>query len=180
MTSNCLLGSAAMVLALSVAPAAAQAQGHGKHDPHASSSMMPHHGVPVTTEGSKIPCPLHLTTLNTTPAQDSLIAGIRRAHMADMRAMHASHGPGASGAHHADAATQAQIKAHMRAAMDSAVAEMGAVLDADQRRQLGEAVAAHAAEQAAMEKDGMTHDCSMCCKNHEQHKVVKGAVKHEH
>lgn len=158
---------AMLAAALLTVPSSARAQ---------AASHADHHGAAPTAQGMKSPCPLHLTTLGTTPAQDSAIARIREAHMAEMKAMHAGHDAAAAPRHMPDSAA----KARMKAGMDKALDDMRAVLTDAQRQQLDAAVAAHDAEKAALAKSGTPHDCAACCAQHERHRAGGAAAHHEH
>lgn len=121
----------------------------------------------------RTPCPLHLTGLNTTPAQDSAIAKVRSAHMAEMKAMRASHGADTAHAAMPDSA----MKDHMKASMARALGDVRAVLNDAQRQQLDAAAAAHAAEKAGMAAHGMSHDCAACCREHEAKRESAGLIE---
>ena len=165
MTRTILLAAAA--IALTAAPTTVRAQ-------HSHHAAMPSHAAATKQHAMKTPCPLHMTGLNTTPAQDSALARVRAAHMADMKQMHASHGADSSRAHMTDPA----MKAHMKASMGRALDGMRVVLNETQRQQLAAAVAAHDAEKAEMAKQGMAHDCAACCREHDA--KPQAAAKHEH
>jgi hypothetical protein len=178
-----------MTLALALAPAWAAAQTPAAHAAH--------HAMQPAAERMKTPCPLHLTTLQLTPAQDSAFKAIRAAHMAEMKSVHAAmgmpemkHEPGmkhpAAGAAHADSSMHAaHLKAMkdmqakpeaMKAAQDAMAASMGralaaarAVLTPVQRETFDAAVKAHDAEKAERKAKGLP-PCAGCCEHGEHAK----------
>lgn len=155
------------VAALAIAPDFSHAQ-------HSHHGGMPAQADTAKAHAMKSPCPLHMSGLNTTPAQDSALARVRELHMAEMKQMRTAHGADSSTAHAADPA----MKEHMKASMARAMDGMRAVLNEGQRQQLTAAVAAHEAEKAEMAKHGMPHDCGACCRAH--HSKGEGAARHEH
>ena len=157
-----IIRPALVALAFIAFPALSSAQAPAHH-----GGM--HHGAGAEAPSMKTPCPLHLTDLGTTPAQDSAIARIREAHMAEMKGMHSGHAADSS-SHHA------AMEAQMKPAMAKALADVRAVLDEPQRQRFDAAVAAHEAEKAAMKRDGRPHECGACCRMHEK----AGAARHEH
>jgi hypothetical protein len=179
------ISSAVVALSLMAVPSLvhAQAQGHGQHGQHGATMQhgdsakkahagMGHAGM---AHGMKSPCPLH-AALGTTPAQDSAIARIREAHMAQMKAMHAAHA-----GHQPDSAMKAQMHGQMKASMESAIGQVREVLDETQREKLAAAIAAHEAEKAEMAKAGKPHDCAMCCMEHgKQHAAPATPAGHKH
>lgn len=133
---------------------------------------------PAASSKMTTPCPLHLTTLSLTPAQDSAFASIRAAHRAGMQAVHANagmphHAVGDS-AHRHDPAQHAQhmaeraaMHAAMQASMERSIAAARAVLTREQAATFDAAVKAHDAEMKARMAAGGTHSCADCCPEHE-------------
>ena len=174
-------------LALAIAPVCAAAQA-----PTAHGSM--HHAAQPAAERMKTPCPLHLTTLALTPAQDSAFKAIRAAHMAEMKTVHeamgmpgmkhrsAGSGQAAPGVKHDSSMHAAHMKAMkdvqakpelMKAAQDSMKTSMTraldaarAVLTAPQRETFDAAVKAHDAEKAERKAKGLP-PCAGCCEHGE-------------
>jgi len=179
----------AITLALALAPAWAAAQTPAAHDAH--------HAAQPAAERMKTPCPLHLTTLDLTPAQDSAFKAIRAAHMAEMKPVHAAMGmpemkhPSAGsgqaepGMKHDSSMHAAHMKAMkdvqakpeaMKAAHDSMTASMSRALDAAravltpaQRETFDAAVKAHDAEKAERKAKGLPM-CAECCMHGEHAK----------
>lgn len=168
MTRTLLAATTAIAIAILPSAAPAQQAAHGAHSAHSA------HADTAKGHTMKSPCPLHLTGLNTTPAQDSALARVREAHMAEMKTMHASHGADAAHASMPDSAMNDHMKASMARALDG----MRAVLGDTQRQQLDAAASAHAAEKAEMAKHGMAHDCAACCREH--HAKREGGAQHQH
>jgi hypothetical protein len=133
---------------------------------------------PAASTKMTTPCPLHLTTLSLTPAQDSAFASIRAAHRAQMQAMHANagmphHAAGDSARRHDPAqhvqheSGHAPMHAAMQASMERSIAAARAVLTPGQVATFDAAVKAHDAEMKARMADGGTHGCADCCPEHE-------------
>lgn len=159
----------ALTIALVAAPVIAGAQQHqhgADHSAHAQQA--------AKAEGMKTKCPLHLTTLNLTPAQDSAFKAIRAEHMAAMKQSHGQEMKHEAGMKH-DSATHAQHMAQMtpeakakqheamQASMAKAIGSARAVLSAEQQATFDAAVAAHKAEKEEMKKAGKKHECGECC-----------------
>jgi hypothetical protein len=165
-----------IALGLAVAAVAANAQqpvaGHGRAMHDAAATPM------------KTPCPLHLTTLNLTRAQDSAFKAIRAAHLAEMKPIHAAmgmpamqHQPGMKHDSATHAQHQAMMKQHvvkpevmkaahdsMQASMTRAIVAARAVLTPAQRTRFDAAVKAHEAEMAARKAKGLS-PCAGCCEH---------------
>lgn len=183
----------ALTIALAAAPALATAQAaqhqHGAgHAAHQAQQAAP------KAEGMKTKCPLHLTTLNLTPAQDSAFKAIRAEHMAAMKASHQQAMPvmkheagmkhdSATHAQHMAAITpetKAKQQAAMQASMAKAVQSARAVLTAEQQATFDAAVAAHKAEKEEMKKAGKEHQCGECCDHAKMGEHGKAAAAHKH
>ena len=151
---------AGALLALTPAFATAQATGHQPgHGDHAA-----HHAAHPGA-GMKNPCPLHLTTLDLTPAQDSSVRAIRAAHMDEMKA--------------AKAAAGGKVPADtMKASMARAKEAVRALLTDAQRTTFDAAVSAHEAEKAEMKARGEAHDCEKCCAAHREEHGAAHANHH--
>jgi len=128
-----------------------------------------HAAAPVadsTTKRMKTPCPLHLTTLELTPVQDTALRAIRAAHMAEMKAVKARLAPTAAKSDTtAKAMHTPELKDAMQASMKRAREAVRATLGDAQRVRFDEAAAAHAAEKDAMAAAGSEHACE-CCDDH--------------
>lgn len=133
---------------------------------------------PTASSRMATPCPLHLTTLSLTPAQDSAFASIRAAHRAGMQAMHANagmphHAAGDSASRHEHAqhaqheAGHAPMHAAMQASMARSIAAARAVLTREQVATFDAAVKAHETEMKARMAAGGPHGCADCCPEHE-------------
>lgn len=132
---------------------------------------------PAQSSKLSTPCPLHLTTLALTPAQDSAFAAIRAAHRAEMHAVHektgAAHHAAGSHAQH-DAAQHAKHQAGhapmqeaMHASMKRSLEAARAVLTAGQLATFDAAAKAHDEEKKALAAKGGTHSCADCCPDHD-------------
>lgn len=144
----------------------------------AALALAPALGAQSTHHASaeNAPCPLHLTTLALTPAQDSAVEAIRTAHMSEMKAAKPAAG--------ADSAAKARAHETMTTSMRAALDSVRRVLDAGQLATFEAAVAAHEKEKQAMRSRGEKHDCTSCCEKHEAHDAAKhgahGGMKHDH
>ena len=98
--------AAALAAQLPAASPAQQADHHARH--HAAAGDSTH---------MRTPCPLHLTTLDLTPAQDSALRAIRAAHVAEVRAVRARLGVAA------DAKTETKENARMAELANAAADE---------------------------------------------------------
>jgi hypothetical protein len=137
---------ATIVLAFAFAPVLAGGQTSAAHD---SAGHAAHHAAQPTGERMKTPCPLHLTTLDLTPAQAYAFKAIREAHMAEMKP---------------EAATPEKMKAtqdSMKASMARALDAARTVLTAPQRETFDAAVKAHDAEKAERKAKGLA-PCAGC------------------
>ena len=151
MTTTIARFTLAAVLVAGCAPAT-QRMKH--HDQHASMAAASNHSM-------KTPCPLHLTTLGLSPAQQAAMDSIRAARKAAMKTQLA--GIDARGGAPTDA-----DRATMERDMKGALASARAILTDAQRVTFDAAVAEHSAEMARHKADG-THDCLACCRECEQH-----------
>ena len=145
----------------------------------------------TTASRMTTPCPMHLTTLALTPAQDSAFIAFRAAHRAEMHAVHeksgAMHHAGSDSAHaaHHAAGAPAQQGAHhaapmreaMQASMKRTLESARAVLTPAQLVKFEAAVAAHDAEKKALAAKGAPHECADCCPDHDaMHEKHHGAA----
>lgn len=129
----------AIALAFMPAIAAAQTTGHGAHGAG-------HEAHNAAKPAAKVACPLHLTTLQLTAAQEATFQTIRTAHEAEMKQLHAQLMPGMKheagqqhdakthAQHMASVPAEAKAKAHeaMRASMKKSAAAARAVLSGGQ------------------------------------------------
>jgi hypothetical protein len=159
---------ATIALAFALAPALARGQTSATHD---SAAHAAHHAARPTGERMKTPCPLHLTTLDLTPAQDFAFKAIRKAHRAEMTHDSATHAQ-----HMARMKQEAATPDMMQVAQDSMKASMTRALDAartvlsaPQREKFDAAVKAHDAEKAERKAKGLP-PCAGCCEHGEHAK----------
>jgi hypothetical protein len=139
------------LLAVATTAAGAQQMDHSK--------MMGMHA-----SGMKNPCPLHLTTLNLSAAQQIVFDSLKKEHEAGMKTLMAKAHDGMAGgamADHKMMKMSADDHAAMEKSMKLTIDAVRAILTNEQRATFDAAVTAHEAEmKAMMEKGG---DCMACC-----------------
>jgi hypothetical protein len=145
--------SALALLATVTVVAGAQQMDHSKMmGMHADSS----HTMKTT-------CPLHLTTLNLSAAQQVVFDSLKKEHEGVMKTAMGSHDMAAmtAGGDHKMMKMSADDHAAMEKNMQLTIAAVRAILSDSQRQVFDAAVTAHETEmKAMMAKDG---DCMTCC-----------------